>query len=270
VRGQSWSGIGVRGEANDATGVFGVALASGASSADPSAGRYGVFGMADTGTGVRGSTISDSGVWGTSASGFGVLGQSSSGAGLFGDSTAPGGYGVFGRSTSGAAVFGTTTNGYAGAFNGPVFVQGSFTVSGGPKSAAVPHPDGSLRRMYCQESPEPWFEDFGAATLTNGRAEIALDPDFDALVKGDDYLIFLTAEGDCKGLFVSRKGPHRFVVEEMQGGKSTLSFSYRVVSRRREAVGKRLEKVERRAGRPTIRLPQQVDEDGQVPAPPRR
>jgi hypothetical protein len=184
-----------------------------------------------------------------------VLGQSSSGAGVFGDGTSPGGYGVFGRSTSGAGIFGTTTNGYAGAFSGAVVVQGSFTVLGGPKSAAVPHPDGSHRRMYCQESPEPWFEDFGTASLTGGRAEIALDPDFDAVVKGDDYLVFLTPEGDCNGLYVSRKGPHRFVVEELKGGKGTLTFSYRLVSRRREAVGKRLERVELRKVTPPLKMP---------------
>jgi hypothetical protein len=136
-----------------------------------------------------------------------------------------------------------------------VVVQGSFTVTGGPKSAGVKHPDGSTRRMYCQESPEPWFEDFGSATLQNGRVEITLDSEFDALVKGDDYLIFLTPEGDCKGLFVSRKGPHRFVVEELQGGKSTLPFSYRVVSRRREVVGKRLERIDVRPSPQVPNLP---------------
>src|SRR6185369_6384084 len=115
---------------------------------------------------------------------------------------------------------------------GTVTVNGAFQVVGGPKNALVKKKNGSYARMYCQEAPEPWFEDFGTATLTNGRAEIALDPDFDQVVKGDDYLIFLTPEGDCKGLFVSRKAPHRFVVEELQGGKSTLPFSYRVVSRR--------------------------------------
>jgi RNA polymerase sigma factor (sigma-70 family) len=29
------------------------------------------------------------------------------------------------------------------------------------KAAVVPHPDGGHRQVYCQESPEPWFEDFG-------------------------------------------------------------------------------------------------------------
>jgi hypothetical protein len=97
--------------------------------------------------------------------------------------------------------------------------------------------------MYCQESPEPWFEDFGTAELKGGQAVVDLDPEFDEVVKGDDYLVFPVPEGDCKGLFVSRKGPHRFVVKELQGGKSTLPFSYRVVSRRRENVGSRMEKV---------------------------
>ena len=73
---------------------------------------------------------------------------------------------------------------------------------------------------------------------------VDLDPDFDAVVKGDDYLVFMTAEGDCNGLYVSRKGPHRFVVEELKGGKSTLTFCYRLVSRRKDDVGKRLEKVQ--------------------------
>ncbi len=61
----------------------------------------------------------------------------------------PGGYGVYG----GIAVAG----GYAGGFAGPVLVNGAFTVANGPKNAAVPHPDGSHRLLYCQESPEPWF-----------------------------------------------------------------------------------------------------------------
>jgi hypothetical protein len=63
-----------------------------------------------------------------------------------------------------------------------VFVRGDFTVAGGAKSAAVPHPDGTHRWLYCLESPESWFEDFGRAQLTCGRAEVKIDPDFAALV----------------------------------------------------------------------------------------
>ena len=98
--------------------------------------------------------------------------------------------------------------------------------------------------MYCQEGTEAYFEDIGGATLQQGRVEVALDPDFNAVVKGDDYRVFLTPEGDCKGLFVSRKGPNRFVVEELQGGKSTIPFSYRVMASAWTTVGKRMEKVD--------------------------
>jgi hypothetical protein len=75
--------------------------------------------------------------------------------------------------------------------------------------------------MYCQESPEPWFEDFGRGTLDQGRAEIALDPDFVGVVKGDDYDVFLTPYGDSKGLYVSSKGSGKFAVAEQQGGPAS-------------------------------------------------
>jgi hypothetical protein len=38
------------------------------------------------------------------------------------------------------------------------------------KNAIVPFPDGSKRLLHCMESPEHWFEDFGSARLTRGRA----------------------------------------------------------------------------------------------------
>jgi hypothetical protein len=53
---------------------------------------------------------------------------------------------------------------------------------GGPKSAAVPHPDGTTRILYCLECPESWFEDFGKGQLARGKAQIAFDPDFAAIV----------------------------------------------------------------------------------------
>ena len=114
---------------------------------------------------------------------------------------------------------------------------------GGPKNALVPHPDGSHRRMYCQESPEPWFEDFGEATLSNGRATVRLDPDFDAVVKGDNYQVFLTEYADFGGLFVADRRPHAFEVRA-RAAQANGSFGYRVVSRRKDIAGPRLERVE--------------------------
>ena len=71
----------------------------------------------------------------------------------------------------------------------------------------MPHPDGCHRRLYCVESPEQLVEDFGQDQIVNGRGRVRLDPDFDALVRGDNYQVFLTPEGDCKGLYVSAKNP---------------------------------------------------------------
>jgi hypothetical protein len=97
--------------------------------------------------------------------------------------------------------------------------------------------------MYSQESPEPWVEDFGTATLQGGRAEIALDPELDAVVESTEYLVFLTAIGDTGFLYISRKEPHRFEVRSERGPTASGAFDYRVVARRRDVQGKRLERV---------------------------
>ena len=135
-------------------------------------------------------------------------------------------------------------NSYAALFTGPVQVNGNFTVAPGfAKSAGVKLPDGSVGRMYCQESPEPWFEDFGKDKLANGKTTVTLDKQFAAVVKNDDYSVFPVPEGDCKGLYVANQTPTSFEVRELQGGTSSIPFSYRVVARRKDDVGKRLEKI---------------------------
>src|SRR6266542_975448 len=219
VRGVNSAGIGVEGDSTNSTGVIGRAMAAG-----------------NPNPGIIGSATNGYGVFGFSANSNGIAGQSGGGAaGCVGFAGAPGGYGIYG----GTAVPG----GYAGGCAGPVLVGGDFTVAGGAKDAVVPHPDGSHRLLYCQESPEPWFEDFGAAKLVNGRAQVTFDPDFVAVVHNDKYLVFPVPEGDCKGLYVSDKSPTGFEVRELQGGASTLAFSYRVVAKRKDIPGPRLEKV---------------------------
>ncbi len=186
-------------------------------------GRVGVIGSADNGTG--GAFVAG----GTATSTIGVFGSARAGAG-----------GSF-DSTSGDALRAVSPV-RAGFFQGPVLVQGSFTATG-MKSAAVPHPDGSLRRLYCLESPQSWFEDFGEGELVAGRAEVKLDADFAAVINSDSYHVFLTPEGDSRGLYVSGKGPAGFEVREQQGGATSLRFSYRVVAGRKDIVGPRLERV---------------------------
>jgi hypothetical protein len=193
--------------------------------------------VAGSGTGVRGESTDGIGVYGISTNSHGCGGSTFKAgyAGLFGTGNVPGSTGFYAAGVAGAS---------AGFFEGAVTVRGAFQVVGGPKNALVPHPDGSHRRMYCQESPEPWFEDFGTAALKNGQAAVTLDPEFDAVVRGDDYRVFLTEIGDCGGLYVSQKGPHRFEVRSRGGAAAAGTFDYRVVSRRKEEVGKRMEKVD--------------------------
>jgi hypothetical protein len=236
VAGFSDRGPGVTGESANQWGVRG-----------HSAGRFGVgtAGLAERGTGVYGESQLGNAVIGLSTTRAGVYGFSHS-RDQNGDPT-PDGIGVYGESGTGVGVRGVTFDGpgggLAGRFDGPVVVNGAFTVMGGPKSAAVRHPDGSHRRLYSVESPESWFEDFGTGKLRRGSAEVKLDRDFAALVRRDDYHVFLTPLGDSQGLYVSGKGSSSFKVREQQGGTSSVAFSYRVVARRKDIKGRRLEKV---------------------------
>ena len=107
----------------------------------------------------------------------------------------------------------------------------------------MPHPDGSHRRFYSLESPESWFEDFGTGQVVGGRGLVRFDPEFAALTRGDKYHVFLTPRGDCRGLYVNAETSDGFEVHELQGGTSTVSFDYRVVARRKDVAGRRLECV---------------------------
>ncbi len=191
----------------------------------------GVDGISRTNFGVRGMTMSNA------ISGAGVMGIGSPGHGVVG----------IARQTATTPVvpppFVQGGPLFAGLFFGNVQVQGDFTVTGN-KSAVVPLRDGTHRRLYCVESPEAWFEDFGTGELVKGRAVIAIEPTFARLIAGKDHHVFLTPEGDCKGLYVKRKGSTSFEVRELQKGTSSIGFSYRIVARRRDVQGKRLEVVE--------------------------
>jgi hypothetical protein len=114
--------------------------------------------------------------------------------------------------------------------------------------------------------PESWFEDVGKGQVVNGRATVRLDEDFAAVVHSNDYLVFPVAEGDCNGLYVSSKTPTSFEVRELKGGTSTLPFGYRVVAKRRDIPGPRLERVAV-PGRPA-NLPAHVREGPGAPAGP--
>ncbi len=206
---------------------------------------------------------------GTSTGNVGIYAVSTGSYGLVSDGNGPSTVGALIRGNGGAQ---------AAVFVGSVQVQGNLTITGSfPKSAAVPHPDGSHRRLYCQEAPEPWFEDFGSGQLVQGRATIQLDPDFAAVVHGESYHVFLTPTADCNGLYVSQRTPQGFTVQELRGGTSSLAFSYRLVAKRRDLDHHgRMERVEvheaavpKTTGAPTLPAAPPSPTVPQTPAAPR-
>jgi len=87
---------------------------------------------------------------------------------------------------------------------------------------------------YSMQSAENWSEDFGTGQLAGGRASITIDPQFASTVNtGVDYHVFLTPNGDSKGLYIASKGPGVFEVVESNGGKSNIAFDYRIVAKRK-------------------------------------
>jgi hypothetical protein len=237
VIGVSGSYVGVSGTGLLA-GVYGISSAGGNNVGvhGASANSFGVYGNSSGYIGVFGSsgqywgpfpTTFDQfpGIWGTSRDHNGVLGTSTNLAGVVGCSQTQ--IGVYGET-------GATDGNYAGYFKGNLFVSGHIATGTGIMDSIVPFSDGSRRLMHCMESPEHWFEDFGAAKLKRGRAVVKLDADFAKTIRTSDYRVFLTPEGDCGGLYIKSKRGDGFEVRELQGGTSNVAFSYRIVGRRRD------------------------------------
>jgi hypothetical protein len=92
-------------------------------------------------------------------------------------------------------------------------------------------PSGAKFQTYGASQSLPTMEDFGEAQMTSGQAAVPLERSFAQTIDSRrSYLVFLTPEGDCNGLYVAGKTPSGFVVRELRGGHSTLTFQYRIVA----------------------------------------
>ena len=217
VIGSSNSGDGVQGASFTGTAISAYSF-HGPAMHGLSRGGSGVIGI----SGVQGPPLPDRPMTG------GAVGTSDSLPGVIGTSSSIGMYAF----SSNAGILAQTTNpaSFAGYFAGNVNVTEALTAL--VKNAVVAFPDGTRRLLHCMESPEHWFEDFGAAKLKNGRAVVKLDGDFAKVIKRVDYHVFLTPKGDCGGLYVAHRGDAAFEVRELRGGKSGVAFCYRIVGRR--------------------------------------
>jgi hypothetical protein len=246
VHGISESNDGVRGQSTSGVGVHGLSESSDAITGKAKQGA-GVVGQSDTGAGVVGKTASNvspaiSGQGG--AAGAGVLGFVDTGTGVEGRANGTG-VGVMARAHAGIGLIALNEaeGGTAGLFFGNVTIKGGLKAS--VKNAIVQFPDGSQRLLTCVESPEVWFEDFGEGTLTKGRAEVRIDPDFASIVNlALAYHVFLTPhDSKIKGLAVTARLADHFVVED-QDSASAGTFSYQIVAKRKGYERQRFERVE--------------------------
>jgi len=250
---------GIYGTSATADGVHGVTNATN--------GNSGTSGIS------TGTTGSAHGVYGRSSNGQGVFGTSSAGNGVEGQSTGSGSSGVAGiqRGTSAGSGDGVyaesadTTNMYealeakADSANTYIFegynastnalctidYDAALACTGGAvvKNVRTRHLNNTGRQVlaYASESASATIEDVGTGRMVAGIANVPLSRDFASTIDASTpYHVFLTPMGDTHGLYVSVKTPAGFQVRESQGGRSTVTFDYRIIARPLDAQNDRL------------------------------
>lgn len=221
-------------------------------------GGSGVFGFSTLGNGVRGITTNPSSKNAQHRAAVFGIDFSTDGGGLnFGVAGFSPGTGIAGISISpptqpGApiapAVAAVCENGgaaiqavdsFAANYNllmtldcsGNLTVKGKI-VSGSDALIATKSSAGADLGAYQARETEATIEDFGEGQLVAGRAAIRLNSDFAAAIdRHASYLVFITPEGDNRGLFVDKRTADGFEVRESQQGRSNIAFSYRVVAK---------------------------------------
>jgi len=86
---------------------------------------------------------------------------------------------------------------------------------------------------YAAVEAEPTIEDNGEAVMTDGVANVSLDPKFANVIDlTKAYLVSVTPEGECEGLYVAQRTPTGFVVRELRHAHDNVSFEYRIIAHR--------------------------------------
>ena len=117
---------------------------------------------------------------------------------------------------------------------GDIFMQGE-VFTGGICSTGCLVGRKLVRRVkeYTPAEAEPTIEDNGEGALAGGRAYVALDKRFSNVIDpASAYLVTVTPEGDCDGLYVTDRTAAGFVVREIHNGSSNVGFAYRIVAKK--------------------------------------
>ncbi|NNC86776.1 MAG: hypothetical protein HKN75_11930, partial [Bacteroidia bacterium] len=112
-------------------------------------------------------------------------------------------------------------------------------VGSGTVSTIVRDKDENPVLMFAPEAPEVLFQDYGIGQLVNGFAHIELDPIFAKNIHVDEthpLRVYIQPEGNCKGVYVLNKTKNSFEIRELDGGTSSITFSYMIVANRADEV----------------------------------
>jgi hypothetical protein len=264
---QAASGYAVSASTSAGNGVYGSTSSGGSGveglSSDLADQQAGVLGIGNTTSATYASYNIYSGVWGDTGTSsttvspawaIGVLGTADdSHAGVFLNNSATWTTMYVSNAGSGgtgsSAPPGLFTTLYASTRTGTCGIggNGDLTCTGQVKTLATTSGGARTVETYAMQSPENWIEDFGSSVLTHGTAVVNIDAAFAETVSDTaDYHVFITPNGDSKGLYVIRKTAASFEVRESGGGTSSLSFDYRIVAKRRGYEAQRLNDVTER------------------------
>lgn len=239
----------------------------------------GTYGGSIGGSGVEGNSTNGYGVYGLSSEGYALYGLSSdqgdalvaeanSGTGVYASSTT--GFGLASYANGADAIYTRNTNGNAIDAEGTYIGLLGRSPAGGSTTYPLVLTDqnandlfwvddggnvnyhgglyqfsrvngGATVKSFGARTSSPTIEDTGTAQLVNGAAVVRLDSTFAASIDTSSaYRVFLTPDGDTRGLFVASKTSTGFVVRETQGGRATLSFDYRIVATSYGQAGQRM------------------------------
>ncbi|MHC1776279.1 MAG: hypothetical protein AB9834_12810 [Lentimicrobium sp.] len=87
--------------------------------------------------------------------------------------------------------------------------------------------------LYTNVSTDVTVQTSGVATLSNGKANIAFDPSFAAVVSADaPVIVTVTPIGNSNGVYLAEVSPSGFMVVENNAGKSNVTVNYIAIGKR--------------------------------------
>jgi hypothetical protein len=219
----SVSGNGIIGNSSSSNGIVGTSNSSTGN---------GVEGVATTGSGVAGFSTSGAGLF--SQGNYGLL-TFSSGTAIYADNTGSTGTAIIAVSNGGDLYTGTNAVTDQELLSiddsGNEILAGTLTLSGQPVIRTTTSVGKSIV-AYSARTSSPTLEDFGSAQLVNGQAYVPLESTFATTIDSRTrYMVFLSPQGDSRGLYVTQISGRGFAVRESNAGHSTLAFDYRIIAK---------------------------------------